>query len=103
MAEGAMRIEDIVERFNISLMTAHRDLDELASRGFLRKTRGIVSVAPTSLIESSDTLSRLASGRGETRNRRGGRSVRRIRTGDFLRQFDHGATSSRRISPCAFR
>ena len=43
MAEGAVRIEDIVERFNISLMTAHRDLDELASRGFLRKTRGIVS------------------------------------------------------------
>ena len=54
MAEGAMRIEDIVERFSISLMTAHRDLDELASRGFLRKTRGIVSAAPTSLIEASD-------------------------------------------------
>ena len=54
MAEGAVRIEDIVERFGISLMTAHRDLDELASRGFLRKTRGIVSAAPTSLIESSD-------------------------------------------------
>ena len=54
MAEGAVRIEDIVERFSISLMTAHRDLDELASRGFLRKTRGIVSAAPTSLIESSD-------------------------------------------------
>jgi len=25
---GAVRIEDIVERFSISLMTAHRDLDE---------------------------------------------------------------------------
>jgi DeoR/GlpR family transcriptional regulator of sugar metabolism len=54
MAEGAMRIEDIVERFGISLMTAHRDLDELASRGFLRKTRGVASAAPTSLIEASD-------------------------------------------------
>ena len=54
MAEGAIRIEDIVERFGISLMTAHRDLDELASRGFLRKTRGVVSAAPTSLIEASD-------------------------------------------------
>lgn len=54
MAEGTMRIEDLTERFGISLMTAHRDLDELASRGLLRKTRGIVSAAPTSLIESSD-------------------------------------------------
>ncbi len=53
MAEGTMRIEDLTERFGISLMTAHRDLDELASRGLLRKTRGIVSAAPTSLIESS--------------------------------------------------
>ncbi len=54
MAEGSMRIEDLTERFGISLMTAHRDLDELVSRGLLRKTRGIVSAAPTSLIESSD-------------------------------------------------
>jgi len=54
MAEGAMRIEDLTERFGISLMTAHRDLDELADQGLLRKTRGIVSAAPTSLIEASN-------------------------------------------------
>lgn len=54
MAEGTMRIEDLTERFGISLMTAHRDLDDLVGRGLLRKTRGIVSAAPTSLIESSD-------------------------------------------------
>lgn len=54
MSEGTMRIEDLTDRFGISLMTAHRDLDELESRGLLRKTRGIVSAAPTSLIESSD-------------------------------------------------
>lgn len=54
MAEGTLRIEDLTERFGISLMTAHRDLDELESRGLLRKTRGIVSATPTSLIESSD-------------------------------------------------
>ncbi len=53
MAEGTMRIEDLTERFGISLMTAHRDLDDLAGRGLLRKTRGVVSAAPTSLIESS--------------------------------------------------
>lgn len=54
LAEGSMRIEDLIERFGISLMTAHRDVDELVSRGLFRKTRGIVSAAPTSLIESSD-------------------------------------------------
>ena len=54
MAEGSMRIEDLVDRFGISLMTAHRDLDELVARGLLRKARGIVSAAPTSLIEASD-------------------------------------------------
>jgi DeoR/GlpR family transcriptional regulator of sugar metabolism len=54
MAEGSLRIEDIAERFGISLMTAHRDLDDLASRGILRKARGIASAAPTSLNESSD-------------------------------------------------
>ncbi|MDB5552281.1 MAG: transcriptional regulator protein [Rhizobium sp.] len=54
MAEGSMRIEDLTARFGISLMTAHRDVDELISRGLFRKTRGIVTAAPTSLIESSD-------------------------------------------------
>lgn len=54
MAEGQLRIEDLTERFGISLMTAHRDVDELVSRGLFRKTRGIVSATPTSLIEASD-------------------------------------------------
>lgn len=54
IAEGSLRIEDLTERFGISLMTAHRDVDDLVSRGLFRKTRGIVSAAPTSLIESSD-------------------------------------------------
>ncbi|MCB5411402.1 DeoR/GlpR family DNA-binding transcription regulator [Pseudogemmobacter faecipullorum] len=54
LAEGTIRIEDLTERFGISLMTAHRDLDELASRGLLRKTRGVVSAAPTPLVEASD-------------------------------------------------
>ncbi|WP_337270133.1 DeoR/GlpR family DNA-binding transcription regulator [Oryzifoliimicrobium ureilyticus] len=54
MNEGSVRIEDLAERFGISLMTAHRDLDELVMRGILRKTRGIASAASTSLIESSD-------------------------------------------------
>jgi len=54
IGEGSIRIEDLTERFGISLMTAHRDVDALVSRGLFRKTRGIVSASPTSLIESSD-------------------------------------------------
>ena len=54
MSETSMRIEDVASRFDISLMTAHRDLDELVGRGLLRKDRGMVSAAPTSLVEASD-------------------------------------------------
>lgn len=54
MAEGSIRIEELAERFDISLMTVHRDLDELVNRGVLRKTRGVASAAPTSLMEASD-------------------------------------------------
>jgi DeoR/GlpR family transcriptional regulator of sugar metabolism len=54
MAEGALRIEQLAEQFGISLMTAHRDLDELESRGLLRKTRGVATALATSLVESSD-------------------------------------------------
>jgi DeoR/GlpR family transcriptional regulator of sugar metabolism len=54
MAEGAVRIEQLAERFNISLMTVHRDLDELESRGLLRKSRGVATATSTSLVESSD-------------------------------------------------
>lgn len=54
MAEGTLRIEQLAEQFGISLMTAHRDLDELESRGLLRKTRGVATALATSLVESSD-------------------------------------------------
>jgi DeoR/GlpR family transcriptional regulator of sugar metabolism len=54
MAEGAVRLEQLAERFDISLMTVHRDLDELESRGILRKSRGVATAMSTSLIESSD-------------------------------------------------
>jgi DeoR/GlpR family transcriptional regulator of sugar metabolism len=54
MAEGPIRIDELAERFGISLMTVHRDLDELEGRGLLRKTRGTVTATSTSLVESSD-------------------------------------------------
>jgi DeoR/GlpR family transcriptional regulator of sugar metabolism len=54
MAEGSVRIEHLAERFEISVMTVHRDLDELEDRGLLRKSRGMATVTSTSLVESSD-------------------------------------------------
>jgi len=53
MAEGAVRIEELADRFNISVMTVHRDLDELEGRGLLRKERGVASATSTALVESS--------------------------------------------------
>lgn len=54
MDEGTIRIEAIADRFGISVMTVHRDLDELESQGLLRKARGIATALPSSLVESSD-------------------------------------------------
>lgn len=54
MKEGAVRIERLAERFGVSVMTVHRDLDELESRGLLRKDRGVATATSTALVESSD-------------------------------------------------
>ncbi|MGB4779019.1 DeoR/GlpR family DNA-binding transcription regulator [Microbacterium sp.] len=54
MAEGTVRIEQLAERFGISVMTVHRDLDGLEARGLLRKSRGVATAMSTSLVESSD-------------------------------------------------
>jgi DeoR/GlpR family transcriptional regulator of sugar metabolism len=54
MAEGAVRIDELAERFGTSQMTVHRDLDELEARGLLRKSRGVATALSSSLVESSD-------------------------------------------------
>lgn len=54
MAEGSVRIEELSTRFGVSAMTVHRDLDELESRGLLRKSRGVATALASSLVESSD-------------------------------------------------
>lgn len=53
LSASTMRIEDIAEKFGVSLMTVHRDLDALEARGILRKSRGTVTALASSLIESS--------------------------------------------------
>lgn len=49
----SVAIRQLVERFGVSTMTVHRDLDALERRGVLRKVRGGATAQPTALYESS--------------------------------------------------
>jgi DeoR/GlpR family transcriptional regulator of sugar metabolism len=51
--EDRVNVRDLAERFNVSAMTIHRDLDALESIGVLRKVRGGATAQPTALYESS--------------------------------------------------
>ena len=53
MTEGTVRIDDLVDRFAVSMMTVHRDVDALVGRGLVRKSRGSVTATATSLNEAS--------------------------------------------------
>jgi DeoR/GlpR family transcriptional regulator of sugar metabolism len=53
MSQGTVRIEELAERFGVSMMTIHRDLDTLETRGLLRKSRGVATAVATSLVEAS--------------------------------------------------
>lgn len=59
LADQDASAQSLATRFGVSLMTAHRDLDELQRRGIIRKFRGGVSVQRTSTYEIAATLRRL--------------------------------------------
>lgn len=64
LANESVSARDLASRFDVSLMTIHRDLDELERQGVLRKTRGGASPQPSSLFESNVRY-RLATARAE--------------------------------------
>ncbi|KAA9159648.1 DeoR/GlpR transcriptional regulator [Amycolatopsis acidicola] len=53
MSKGSASAAELAELTEVSVMTVHRDLDELARRGLLRKFRGGVSAQPSTVFESN--------------------------------------------------
>ena len=53
LEQGSVAAKDLASMFNVSLMTIHRDLDELERQGVLRKLRGAAEAQPSSLFESN--------------------------------------------------
>lgn len=64
LANESVSARELAARFDVSLMTIHRDLDELERQGVLRKTRGGATPQPSSLFESNVRY-RLATARDE--------------------------------------
>lgn len=53
LTSGSVSAQELAELFGVSVMTVHRDLDELQRQGVLRKSRGMASAQPSGTFESN--------------------------------------------------
>ncbi|HLK94951.1 MAG TPA: DeoR/GlpR family DNA-binding transcription regulator [Nocardioidaceae bacterium] len=53
VSRGTVSAQELAETFAVSVMTVHRDLDELQRRGVLRKSRGAATAQPSGIFESN--------------------------------------------------
>ncbi|WP_223167710.1 DeoR/GlpR family DNA-binding transcription regulator [Nonomuraea sp. SYSU D8015] len=52
LGQGSMTAQELAEMFGVSVMTIHRDLDELERQGVLRKARGVATAQPSGVYEA---------------------------------------------------
>lgn len=83
-------VRELAERFRVSQMTAHRDLDALEARGVLRKVHGGATAQPSTLYESTRTF-RLGEHRAE-KERIARRAVQEVKPGSSLLLDDSTTT-----------
>jgi DeoR/GlpR family transcriptional regulator of sugar metabolism len=53
LRHGSVSVTALAESFGISVMTVHRDLDELEAHGMVRKYRGGATAQPSSVFQSN--------------------------------------------------
>lgn len=63
----AVELDDLAERFAVSKMTIHRDLDDLEQAGLLRKVRGGASIEAGTRFESDFRIRQLQDSEAKTR------------------------------------
>ncbi|MDB6178355.1 DeoR/GlpR family DNA-binding transcription regulator [Paracoccus sp. Z330] len=67
IADRAVDLDDLADRFAVSKMTIHRDLDDLEQAGLLRKMRGGATIETGTQFESDFRIRELQDGEAKAR------------------------------------